>query len=86
MTKRHLMAVAISLATAAGGMAEAQVQEESPAATPAPAPAAAEAEPAAGEVRGLAADLSATQAGTSTSDRRPHQGRSRGAGAALKGR
>ena len=40
MTKRHLMAVAISLATTAVGTAEAQVQEESPAESPAPAPAA----------------------------------------------
>jgi hypothetical protein len=47
MTKRHLMAVAIFLATTAAGTAEAQVQEESPAATPAPPAAAPAAEPAA---------------------------------------
>ncbi len=47
MTKRHLMAVAIFLATTAAGTAEAQVQEESPAAAPAPAEAPPAAEPAA---------------------------------------
>lgn len=47
MTKRHLMAVAISLATTAVGTAKAQVQEESPAAAPAPEAAPADAEPAA---------------------------------------
>ena len=47
MTKRHLMAVAILVATTAVGRAEAQVQEESPAAAPAPEAAPAEAEPAA---------------------------------------
>jgi hypothetical protein len=47
MTKRHLMAVAIYVATTAVGTAEAQVQEESPAPVPAPAAAATPAEPAA---------------------------------------
>ena len=47
MTKRHLMAVAISLATTAVGTAEAQVQEESPAPAAASQPAPVEAEPAA---------------------------------------
>ncbi len=47
MTMRHLMAVAIALATAAGGSAAAQVQEESPAPVAAPEAAPAPAEPAA---------------------------------------
>ena len=47
MTKRHLMAVAIVLATTAVGTARAQGKKESPAAAPAPEAAAAEAEPAA---------------------------------------
>ena len=64
MTKRHLMAVAISLATTAVGSAEAQVQEESPAATPAPEAAPAEAEPAAPAATGapLAAGSTVAQA------------------------
>jgi hypothetical protein len=47
MTKRHLMAVAIFVATTAAGTAEAQVQEESPAPPAAPEAAPAAAEPAA---------------------------------------
>ena len=62
MTKRHLMAVAIFLATTAVGRAEAQVQEESPAAAPAPGPAAVQAEPAAPPATAAAPTVAAAPA------------------------